>query len=86
MFGKKPELKEAQYFPTPTIVNAIYNDPDYALEILKDQIGFIDENSQNNFVQRILNHRLFFVSGGILAGTNEIQKNIIAQRGLGFPK
>lgn len=59
---------------------------DYALEILKDQIGFIDENPQNNFVQRILNHRLFFVSGGILAGTNEIQKNIIAQRGLGFPK
>ena len=54
--------------------------------ILKDQIGFIDENPQNNFVQRILNHRLFFVSGGILAGTNEIQKNIIAQRGLGFPK
>ena len=35
---------------------------------------------------RILKMRLFYVSGPILAGTNEIQKNIIAQHGLGLPR
>jgi alkylation response protein AidB-like acyl-CoA dehydrogenase len=30
--------------------------------------------------------RLFATSGSILAGTNEIQKNIIAQRGLNLPR
>jgi alkylation response protein AidB-like acyl-CoA dehydrogenase len=35
---------------------------------------------------RMLKMRLFYTSGPILAGTNEIQRNIIAQRGLGLPR
>jgi alkylation response protein AidB-like acyl-CoA dehydrogenase len=35
---------------------------------------------------RILKLRLFYTSGPILAGTNEVQKNIIALRGLRLPK
>ena len=58
---------------------------DFAFEILNKKVT-INDNNQDDFSKRILKNRLFFISGGILGGTTEIQKNIIAQRGLGLPK
>jgi len=58
---------------------------DFAFDILNKKVTINDKN-QNEFSKRILKNRLFFISGGILGGTTEIQKNIIAQRGLGLPK
>ena len=58
---------------------------DFAFNILSKKVTIFDD-SQDSFSKRILKNRLFFVSGGILGGTTEIQKNIIAQRGLGLPR
>ena len=54
----------------------------YAFDITK----LFDSKNNDLFAERIIKNRFFFVSGGILGGTNEIQKNIIAQRGLGLPR
>ena len=59
---------------------------DYAFKLLKSEAIFIDTKNKDLFAERIIKNRFFFVSGGILGGTNEIQKNIIAQRGLGLPR
>ena len=58
---------------------------DFAFDILSKKVT-INTSNQDEFAQRIFKNRLFFISGGILGGTTEIQKNIIAQRGLGLPK
>jgi len=58
---------------------------DFAFEILNKKVT-INDNNHDEFSKRILKNRLFFISGAILGGTSEIQKNIIAQRGLGLPK
>ena len=58
---------------------------DFAFDILSKKVT-IDTSNQDEFAKRIFKNRLFFTSGGILGGTTEIQKNIIAQRGLGLPK
>jgi alkylation response protein AidB-like acyl-CoA dehydrogenase len=58
---------------------------EFAFQILSQKVT-IKDNNHDDFSKRILKNRLFFISGGILGGTTEIQKNIIAQRGLGLPK
>ncbi len=59
---------------------------DYGLEIL-GMYGVLEPGSNQAELQgRFFKMRLFYTSGPILAGTNEIQKNIIAQRGLGLPR
>ncbi len=59
---------------------------DYGLELL-GMYGVLEPGSdQAELEGRFLKMRLFATSGPILAGTNEIQKNIIAQRGLGLPR
>ena len=52
---------------------------DYGLEIL-GMYGAIEPGSEHSELEgRFLKMRMFYTSGPILAGTNEIQKNIIAQ-------
>ena len=59
---------------------------DYGLELL-GMYGALEPGSNQAELQgRFLKMRLYYTSGPILAGTNEIQKNIIAQRGLGLPR
>jgi len=59
---------------------------DYGVEIL-GMYGVLESGSNQAELQgRFFKMRLFYTSGPILAGTNEIQKNIIAQRGLGLPR
>ena len=59
---------------------------DYGVEML-GMYGVLEPGSDQAELQgRFLKMRMFYTSGPILAGTNEIQKNIIAQRGLGLPR
>jgi hypothetical protein len=59
---------------------------DYGLELL-GMYGALEPGSNQAELQgRFMKMRLYYTSGPILAGTNEIQKNIIAQRGLGLPR
>ena len=59
---------------------------DYGTELL-GMYGVLEPGSEQAELQgNFLKMRLFATSGPILAGTNEIQKNIIAQRGLNLPR
>ncbi|MBT4126944.1 MAG: acyl-CoA dehydrogenase [Chloroflexi bacterium] len=59
---------------------------DYGVDLL-GMYGVLELGSDQAELQgRFFKMRLFYTSGPILAGTNEIQKNIIAQRGLGLPR
>ncbi len=59
---------------------------DYGLELL-GMYGMLEPGSNQAELQgRFMKMRLYYTSGPILAGTNEIQKNIIAQRGLGLAR
>ena len=59
---------------------------DYGTELL-GMYGVLEPGSKQAELQgNFLKMRLFATSGPSLAGTNEIQKNIIAQRGLNLPR
>ena len=59
---------------------------DFAFDLLNTKATFLNTKNKDSFAERVIKNRLFFVSGGILGGTTEIQKNIIPQRGLGLPR
>ena len=59
---------------------------DYGLEILGMYGGLIVGSPQAEFQGRFLKMRMLSTATTIFSGTNEIQKNIIAQRGLGLPR
>jgi alkylation response protein AidB-like acyl-CoA dehydrogenase len=59
---------------------------DYGLEIL-GMYGTLEAGSKQAELQgRFLKMRMLSTATTIFSGTNEIQKNIIAQRGLGLPR
>jgi alkylation response protein AidB-like acyl-CoA dehydrogenase len=59
---------------------------DFGLELL-GMYGPLEKGSPHARLQgRFFKMRMFYTSGEILAGTTEIQKNIIAMRGLGLPR
>lgn len=59
---------------------------DYGLEILGMYGGLINGSPQAELQGRFLKMRMLSTATTIFSGTNEIQKNIIAQRGLGLPR
>ena len=59
---------------------------DFGLELLGGA-GLIDDpDERDGLAGRLFRTRMSYTSGPILAGTNEIQKNIIAYRGLDLPR
>ena len=59
---------------------------DFGVELL-GMPGLIDDPDEHEDLSgRIFKMRMYQTSGPILAGTNEIQKNIIAYRGLELPR
>ena len=57
-----------------------------ALRILEERAELLPEASAATGVGTWLDGYLFALSGPIYAGTNEIQRNIIAERILGLPR
>jgi hypothetical protein len=57
-----------------------------ALQILGDRAELLPEAPAAHGVGRWLDSYLFALSGPIYAGTNEIQRNIVAERILGLPR
>lgn len=59
---------------------------DFGLELL-GKPGLVDDPTEREALAgRLFRTRMSYTSGPILAGTNEIQKNIIAYRGLDLPR
>ncbi len=59
---------------------------DYGVELLGMSALIDDPDEKDDLAGRIFKMRMYQASGPILAGTNEIQKNIIAYRGLELPR
>ena len=57
-----------------------------ALRILRDRSDLITDSPDSNDDTEWLKGYLFALAGPIYAGTNEIQRNIIAERVLGLPR
>ncbi len=59
---------------------------DYGLQLL-GMYGVLEKDSPHSKLQgRFFKMRMFYTSGEILAGTTEIQKNLVAWRGLELPR
>ncbi len=69
---------------TGTVANK--NVLDYAMQLL-GMYGVLEKDSPHAKLEgRFFKMRMFYTSGEILAGTTEIQKNLIAWRGLELPR
>jgi Acyl-CoA dehydrogenases len=75
----------------PSIMKVFWSELDIelhttALRILRDRADLVTEFSNTSDETEWLTGYLFALAGPIYAGTNEIQRNIIAERVLGLPR
>ena len=75
----------------PSIMKVFWSELDVelhatALRILRDRSDLIKDSPDSNDDTEWLKGYLFALAGPIYAGTNEIQRNIIAERVLGLPR
>ena len=82
--GEVPSVEPAMSKLTATEVNQRVHD--FAIELLGMYGPLAPGSPLAEFEGTLLKLRLFYTSGPILSGTNEIQRNIIATRGLGLPR
>ena len=82
--GEAPSVEPAMSKLTATEVNQRVHD--FAIELLGIYGPLAPGSPLAEFEGTLLKLRLFYTSGPILSGTNEIQRNIIATRGLGLPR
>ena len=82
--GEVPSVEPAMSKLTATEVNQRVHD--FAVELLGMYGPLAPGSHLAEFGGRLLKLQLYYTSGPILAGTNEIQRNIIAARGLGLPR
>ena len=82
--GEVPSVEPAMSKLTATEVNQRVHD--FAVELLGMYGPLAPGSHLAEFGGTLLKLRLYYTSGPILAGTNEIQRNIIAARGLGLPR
>ena len=82
--GEVPSVEPAMSKLSATEVNQRVHD--FAVELLGMYGPLAPGSPLGEFEGTLLKLRLFYTSGPILSGTNEIQRNIIATRGLGLPR
>ena len=82
--GEVPSVEPSMSKLSATEVNQRVHD--FAVELLGMYGPLAHGSPLAEFEGTLLKLRLFYTSGPILSGTNEIQRNIIATRGLGLPR
>ncbi len=82
--GEVPSVEPSMSKLSATEVNQRVHD--FAVELLGMYGPLVPGSPLAEFEGTLLKLRLFYTSGPILSGTNEIQRNIIATRGLGLPR